>query len=126
MNVAAQNRIHILQRTLRDLQSGAADIEAAALISDDGLMIASAMPGHLAEERVAGMAATLLSLGAKAAGELERGEPREVVVRGEEGYVVMGAVGRGVMLMTLTGEQARLGLVQLEMNDALEAIRQVL
>ncbi|MFM2416764.1 MAG: hypothetical protein RL385_1487, partial [Pseudomonadota bacterium] len=83
------SRVNTLNRILRGLQSSSPDVEASALISEDGLMIASALPQHIDETRVAGMSATLSSLGARAAAELERGQVEEVLVRGSEGYAVM-------------------------------------
>ena len=61
------SRVDNLNKLLRALQSGSPDVEASALISEDGLIIASALPQHLEETRVAGMSATLLSLGTSAA-----------------------------------------------------------
>lgn len=66
-------RVEQLNQILRTLQSASPDVEASALISDDGLMIASALPQHFEEARVAGMSATLSSLGTRASRELERG-----------------------------------------------------
>ena len=74
------SRVDHLNKILRSLQSGSPDVEASALISEDGLMIASALPAHVDETRVAGMSATLLSLGTRAATELERGDVLEVLV----------------------------------------------
>ena len=61
------SRVDNLNRILRGLQSASPDVEASSLISEDGLMIASALPQHIDEARVAGMSATLSSLGARAA-----------------------------------------------------------
>ncbi|MFO1382670.1 MAG: roadblock/LC7 domain-containing protein [Moraxella osloensis] len=51
------------QQILNDLNSSSADVEASALISTDGLMIASALPAGIDEDRVGAMSAKLLSLG---------------------------------------------------------------
>ncbi|HAA57861.1 MAG TPA: hypothetical protein DCE42_24055, partial [Myxococcales bacterium] len=95
-------------------------------ISEDGLMIASALPAHIEEGRVAGMSATLLSLGTRASLELERGDVREVLVRGTEGYVVMLSAGQGTLLMVLTNSVAKLGLIFLDMRRAVDDIKSVL
>lgn len=101
-------------------------MEASALISEDGLMIASALPQHIDDTRVAGMSATLSSLGARAASELERGNVQEVLVRGDNGYAVMLAAGSGTLLLALASKQAKLGLIFLDMRRAVEDIRKVL
>lgn len=120
------SRIDQLNRILRSLQSGSPDVEAAALISEDGLMIASALPQHIDESRVAGMSATLLSLGTRAATELERGEVEDVLVRGRDGFAVMLAAGSGTLLLTLASKEAKLGLIFLDMRRAIADIKKVL
>ena len=120
------SRVDHLNRILRSLQSSSPDVEACALISEDGLIIASALPQHVDETRVAGMSATLSSLGARAATELERGDVQEVLVRGKEGYAVMVSAGQGALLLALASKQAKLGLVFLDMRRAVDDIRKVL
>jgi len=120
------SRVDSLNKILRSLQSSSPDVEACALISDDGLMIASALPQHVDETRVAGMSATLSSLGARAATELERGEVQEVLVRGTEGYAAMMSAGHGTLLLAMASKQAKLGLLFLDMRRATEDLRKVL
>ncbi|MDH5672639.1 MAG: roadblock/LC7 domain-containing protein [Myxococcales bacterium] len=120
------SRTEELNTVLRALQSGTPDIEASALISEDGLMIASALPQHLEEVRVAGMSSTLLSLGTRAANELERGEMQQVLIRGQHGYVVMVRASEGTMLLALTTSEAKLGLIFLDMSRAVRDIKKVL
>jgi predicted regulator of Ras-like GTPase activity (Roadblock/LC7/MglB family) len=120
------NRTESLNKVLKNLQTGSPDVEASALISEDGLMIASALPQDLDETRVAGMSATILNLGARAAMELRRDEVQEIVVRGLRGYAVMINAGRGVLLLVLTNENAKLGLVFFDMREAINAIKRIL
>ena len=120
------NRTESLNKVLKDLQSGSPDVEAAALISEDGLMVGSALPQDLDETRVAGMSATLLSLGTRAAMELRRGTIEEVIVRGEQGYAVLINAGRGVLLLVVANENAKLGLIFFDMREAINAIRRIL
>ena len=126
-SVSGMSRVEAINRLLRALQSGSPDMEASALISEDGLIIASALPQHVDESRVAGMSATLLSLGTRAATELERGAVEEVLVRGDQGYVVLMAVGTsGTLLLTLSSRTAKLGLVFLDMRRTAEELRRIL
>lgn len=119
-------RVDNLNKVLRRLQSGSPDVEASALISDDGLMIASVLPLDIDETRVAGMTATILSLGIRAATELGRGTVNDVIVRGDQGYAVMLSAGRGVLLLTLANENAKLGLIFFDMREAIIEIKQIL
>lgn len=124
--VLHMNRTESLNKVLRSLQSGSPDVEASALISEDGLMIASALRQDLDETRVAGMTATLLNLGTRAAVELGRGDVLEVVVRGDQGYAVMVNAGRGTLLLVVANENAKLGLIFFDMREAVRAIQRIL
>ncbi len=120
------SRVDDLNRILRTLQSGTPEVEAAAIISEDGLVIASALPQHIEEVRVAGMSATLLSLGTRAATELGRGSLEQVLIRGPKGYVVMVGAAPGTLLLVLTMAEAKLGLVFLDMKRAAAEIAKIL
>lgn len=120
------SRVDDLNRILRTLQAGTPDIEAAAIISEDGLVIASALPQHIEEVRVAGMSATLLSLGTRAGAELGRGALEQVMIRGSKGYVVMANAAPGTLLLVLTTQEAKLGLVFLDTKRAIAEIIKVL
>ena len=120
------SRVDDLNRILRTLSSGTPDIEASALVSEDGLMIASALPQHVQEVRIAGMSSTLLSLGMRTATELGRGNLEQVLIRGTSGYVVMVKAKSGTMLLTLTSKEAKLGLIFLDMSRAVEEIDRIL
>ena len=52
---------------LRDLQASSPAVEAAAVVSVDGLSMASSMPANVEEDRVAAMSAAMLSLGERIA-----------------------------------------------------------
>jgi predicted regulator of Ras-like GTPase activity (Roadblock/LC7/MglB family) len=122
----ASSRLEEINRILQKLQKDSAGIEASALISEDGLIIASFLTAEMDETRVAGMAATLQNLGARAATELARGNVREIIVRGEIGYAVMINAGRGALLLALSDESGKLGLIFFDMLEAVKALQQTL
>jgi uncharacterized protein len=103
---------------LRELQASTPDIEASAVVSVDGLTIASALPQGVEEDRVSAMSAAMLSLGERIANELGRGSLDQVYIKGEKGYVVLMSVGQDAVLTALAREQAKLGLIFLEMRRA--------
>jgi predicted regulator of Ras-like GTPase activity (Roadblock/LC7/MglB family) len=94
MNTMAKKpKVEELTDLLKDLEATTPDIEASAVVSVDGLMIVSALPQDVEEDRVAAMSAAMLSLGERTAKELTRGDLSEVYVKGESGYVVLMASG---------------------------------
>ena len=111
-----------LNEILKDLEATTSDIEASAVVSVDGLMIASALPREVEEDRVAAMSAAMLSLGERTANELARGALSEVYVKGESGYVILMASGENAVLTALARKDAKLGLVFLDMKRTAEEI----
>ena len=111
---------------LRDLQASSPDIEASAVVSVDGLTMASALPDEIEEDRVAAMSAAMLSLGERIANELGRGNLDQVYIHGDGGYVVLMSVGPDAVLTVLSRSQAKLGLLFLDMRRASEDLSQLL
>jgi predicted regulator of Ras-like GTPase activity (Roadblock/LC7/MglB family) len=103
----AKSRTDMMIDRLRELQSKTPDVEASAVGRVEGLTI-----------RVSAMSAAMLSLGERIAGELGRGILAEVYIHGNEGYVLLTSVGRDAVLTVLARQQAKLGLVFLEMRRA--------
>lgn len=110
---------------LRDMQAGSPDIIASAVVSVDGLTMASALPGDVEEDRVAAMSAAMLSLGERIASELGRGSLDEVYIRGEDGFVLLTAIGDEAVLTALARDGAKLGLIFLEMRRAAEDLEKL-
>ena len=111
---------------LRDLQASSPEIEASAIVSIDGLTIASALPQGVEEDRVSAMSAAMLSLGERIATELGRGSLAQVYIKGEHGYVVLMSVGEEAVLTALAREQAKLGLIFLDMRRATEDLTKLI
>ncbi|NMB55241.1 MAG: hypothetical protein GYA15_11120 [Leptolinea sp.] len=111
---------------LNQMQSSSPDIEASAVVSVDGLTIASALPHGVEEDRVSAMSAAMLSLGERIAGELGRGSLEQIYIKGNQGFVVLMSVGNDAVLTVLAREQAKLGLIFLDIRRAAEEISKLL
>jgi predicted regulator of Ras-like GTPase activity (Roadblock/LC7/MglB family) len=105
---------------LRDLQASTPDVQASAIVSVDGLSIASALPQEVEEDRVSAMSAAMLSLGERIASELGRGALEQVYIKGENGYVLLMSVGEEAVLTVMARKEAKLGLILLDMRRAAE------
>ncbi len=124
--MAERSRTERLVRRLQELQMSTPDVEATSIVSVDGLTIASSLPAGIEEDRVAAMSAAMLSLGERIASELGRGMLDEVYVKGENGYVVLRAVGEEAVLTVLARQQTKLGLLFLDMRRASEDLAVIL
>jgi predicted regulator of Ras-like GTPase activity (Roadblock/LC7/MglB family) len=111
-----RSRTELMVSRLRDLQAGTPDVEASAVVSVDGLIMASSLPAGVEEDRVSAMSAAMLSLGERIASELGRGVLDQVYIHGDSGYVILMAVGEEAVLTVLAREGAKLGLIFLDMR----------
>jgi hypothetical protein len=119
-------RADMLTSILSELNGSSADIEASAIVSTDGLMMAALLPAGMDEDRVGAMSAALLSLGDRTAKELARGGLEQVLIKGDKGYILMTHAGEDAVLTVLAKPQARLGLIFLDVKRAAEAVTKVI
>jgi predicted regulator of Ras-like GTPase activity (Roadblock/LC7/MglB family) len=105
---------------LRSMQAAAPDIEASAIVSVDGLIMASALQQGVEEDRVSAMSAAMLSLGERISGELGRGGLEQVYIKGNNGSILLTSVGVEAVLTALARQEAKLGMIFLEMRRAAE------
>lgn len=105
---------------LLEMQSASPEIEASAVVSYDGLIIASALSEGIDGDRISAMSAALLSLGEQISKEMGRGALDQVSIKGEHGYVVLMSIGKEAVLTVLASQQAKLGLILLLMRRAAE------
>lgn len=120
------SRIENVNRILRNLQTGTPEVQACALVSDDGLMIASSLPQHMDETQIAGMTATISTLGTRVATELECGDVQMVTIRASDGYAVMVQASESTCLLVMTSKIAKLGLIFLDSQRAARKLAQLL
>jgi predicted regulator of Ras-like GTPase activity (Roadblock/LC7/MglB family) len=124
--VLTKTRTQKMIDRLRDLQASSPDVEGSAIVSVDGLSIASALHQEIEEDRVSAMSAAMLSLGERIASELGRGILEQVYIRGELGYVLLMAVGDEAVLTVMARKEAKLGLILLDMKRAVEDLNQLI
>jgi uncharacterized protein len=111
-----------LDALLTELMRRTPELEAAAVVTADGLPMSSALPAGMDEDRVAAMSAALLSLGERAAEGLGRGGLSQVHIQGESGGVWLLAAGDDAVLVGVSGAEAKAGLVLYELRRATAAV----
>ncbi len=112
-----------LSDLLRDFRSSAPGIVGAAIVNVDGFAIASELPESVQERRVAGMAAAMLALGEQTTKEFSHGNLDRVFVEGKDGTTVIMNAGEEAVLSAVVRKDAKLGLVFLQMERAVESIQ---
>ena len=102
------------------------DMDAAAVVSVEGVLLAASLPDDLEEERLAAMTAAMLALGERIAAELGRGELQEVFIKGRDGYVLLMPISETLLLTTLVSAEAKLGMALLDMERTIADLRGLL
>jgi uncharacterized protein len=115
-----------LDRILRELLQQTPGVEAAAVVSFDGLPMASALPAGMDEDRVAAMSAALLSLAERAAQGLGRGDLSQVYIEGENGTVFLVSAQDEAVLIAVTAADTKVGMMLYEVKLAANKVGEVL
>ncbi|MBK8263307.1 MAG: roadblock/LC7 domain-containing protein [Nannocystis sp.] len=116
------SRSEQISKLLKTLASTTPDIEAAAVVDNDGLLIASALPADIEDDRVGAMSAALLGMSERIVRELGRGNFTLVMIKGSEGFTILTRCGPEAVLTVLAAESAKLGLIFLDISRAAKEI----
>jgi predicted regulator of Ras-like GTPase activity (Roadblock/LC7/MglB family) len=111
---------------LKKLLSAIPEVKAAAIVSVEGLPIASALPQGIDETRIAAMTAALLSLAERAIQEMRKGDFEQVYVKGSDGYLLVLAAGLNAVLTVSTTKDVRLGLIFLDCKRTCDKIAKLI
>lgn len=112
------SRAERIGERLRSLEMAVPAIEGTAVISSDGLVMASRFRTDISEDRVAAMSSALLSIAQRINDELGRGEFKRALVTGSEGFIVLTAAGLDALLACICNREAKLGMVFYELERA--------
>ena len=111
-----QSLLDIVNKVLNGLENNGPNIEATAVFDTDGLVIASRLPGGVDDEVIGAMTAAILSISNRSSEELDRGKMKRVLVEGDEGSIIIMSVGEDLVLVTLVGENVKLGILFYELS----------
>ncbi len=120
------SRADSINKLIKQLASNTPDLEASAVIDNDGLMIASALGADVDDDAVAAMSAALLGIAERIVKELRRGQFEMVMTKGNEGYVILTRCGRDAVLSVLTNVNAKIGLIFLDVKRTAAEVAKLL
>ena len=111
---------------LQNFVSTTADVQGAAMVTPDGLPLASSLPGGMDDERVSAMSAAMLSLGDRIGKELARGSIDRIYVEGNEGLSILTSCGEDAVFLVLASKAVKQGLLMLEIKRTVEELKPAL
>lgn len=118
--------IEKLNSLLQNFVSATNDVQGAAVVTPDGLPLATSLPSSIDEERTAAMSAAMLSLGERISTEFARGDVDRIFVEGNKGYGILTSCGEDAVFLVLASQAAKQGLLMLEIKRALGELKLLL
>ncbi|MEM3087361.1 MAG: roadblock/LC7 domain-containing protein [Halobacteria archaeon] len=114
-----------MEAALREMERSGG-INASAIVSRDGLLMSSSMHTSVRAETFAAMSATMLGAAETASSELKKGVPDRVIVETKDGNLIVTGAGSKALLVALTGPQAMVGPILVNVGKAAEKVKELL
>jgi len=114
-----RQKLEDILNTLRNV----GDVQGAAVVSRDGLLIADSLPKDIDSEIFSSMSATMHGAAETAISELKVGTCQTTMAESEKSTVLVAGVNPTFLLVLLTAKGANLGLIRVEMKKAAEKIK---
>jgi uncharacterized protein len=99
------------------------DVQGAALVTPDGLPLASSLPSGMDDERVSAMSAAMLSLGERIGKELARGDIDRIYVEGTDGFSILTKCDEEAVFIVLASKAAKQGVLMLEIKRTVAELK---
>ena len=115
----------LIRPVLRELNGKTSEMEASAVISRDGLSVASVLGQGVDPDRLGAMCAALLGLADTTARELERGELKQVLLHGSKGVLLLVHIGTTHVLALAAKPNINLGMVLLEARKTAKRLAEI-
>ncbi len=125
-NSNVTDRLLEIERILLEVQRRIPDIEGVAIVTKDGLPIASLLHSDSDEDQISAMTAASLSLSERVVIELKRGIMEQVIITGSNGLIVIRNAGEYAVLVAIVNIKAKLGLVLFDMRRAAERLSKLI
>ncbi|MFX0125802.1 MAG: roadblock/LC7 domain-containing protein [Candidatus Hodarchaeota archaeon] len=119
-----KTRIEELDNLLEKYLEKSSSIQAITVVSPDGLPIASTSDEN--EIVIAAMTAASQSLSERVLNELERGGMQEIMLTGEEGFVVILNAGENAVVSFTASDAKNIGLVRVLAKQLAQIISEML
>ncbi len=115
-----------LDAVLEKFRAASQEVEACAVVSTDGFVLASRLQSGVEEDRVASACAALVAVVDQIGRDLNRGHVDQIHLRGSDGLLVLVAAGDAAYLISLCRKSATLGPMLVAMNRVAQELAKLL
>jgi hypothetical protein len=112
----------MLSLCLKDLRNKVEGIDASAVVSKEGLIVASDLGSDISEMHIAAMAAILLSTSENVLVELKKGTLDVCIIQGNEGKFIIMDAGMDFILVCVLNNFTRMDLAFVEMRNTAKRV----
>ena len=118
----------MLEQILSDLTDAmGSDMLGALIATPDGQVVVSMiMKGHLSAEKLAAMAAAVVGTSDRLSKVIEAGDFQDALIRCSKENILSKRAGKRAILVCVIKSDANVGLLNIEVEDAIERIISVL
>ncbi|MFW9984964.1 MAG: roadblock/LC7 domain-containing protein [Candidatus Odinarchaeota archaeon] len=121
-----EDPMEAIMQILREAEQSVDGIRGVAVVSTDGLPMASAVDANIGEAELAALASSMLSIGSTAIDNLRKGELDSIYVKCDKGYILLRYSGPLAVVLFITEENARLGPLLLELKRTAQRLEKML
>jgi predicted regulator of Ras-like GTPase activity (Roadblock/LC7/MglB family) len=101
------------------------EFDGVALVSGRGQLMASVLGKAVDEKAISAMAAALVSIGSRVGTALGSGAPKSIMIEGKDKMVFVRSLSKAAIIATAPTD-AKIGLIDFEMDKTMEAVDEVL
>lgn len=112
-----------LQRALRNLRTEFGSM-ASAVVSRDGILMASDIPEGVIAETFTIMCATMMGAASTAHSELRIGQPKTMRVTSEKHEMVLVSAGRKAIIICVVPAGAKVDQLQARLREIVEGVQE--
>lgn len=120
------NKHQRIEKVLSDFVSSTSSIQAAAVMSRDGNLIASKLHEGVDSSRLCAISASLLSLADRASKDLQQGNLKQVLIDNADGFILMLKVGDNAVLSVVSKQNSRLGMLLHDAKVSAEVLAKII
>jgi len=124
--VLSEQQSKLVRTVLLELSHSSAEVEASAVVSIEGVTIASSLREGVDSDQVGVMCASLLALAETASSEFKRGKLKQLMIDAECGFVLIVHVDEMAALVLVTQTSNNVGMVFLEASKTAQHIAKIL
>lgn len=115
-----------LNAVLEQMHSTAKGLTASAIVSVDGLPVTSVLAANIDENKVGAFSAALFSLSSQIARLLTGGNLQQSIIESDGGLVILMKATDEFVLVATAHHQTRMGLVVVQMREAVKDLQRLL